>query len=74
MKKVQTLLLTLPLIFALGACNKGPEPVLSNNKDSIKDATDSRPHEKTRDAIEDAGDSAKQAGKDLKDAVKGESK
>lgn len=70
MNKAHALLLSLPLLFALGACNKAPEPILSNDKDSLKDATDSRPHEKTRDAVESTGDAAKEAAGDVKDAVK----
>lgn len=64
MKKTHTLLLALPLMFALGACNKSPE------KDSVADALDQRPHEQTRDAVEDAGDAAKDAAGDAKDAAK----
>jgi hypothetical protein len=76
MKSIRTLLLALPLLFALAACdNKQPEPTLgSNNKDSLNDALDRRPHEKTRDAAEDIGDSIKRAGGDAKDAVKDETK
>lgn len=77
MKSMRTLLLALPLFFALAACdnNKQPEPTLgSNNKDSLNDALDRRPHEKTRDAAEDVGDSMKRTGGDIKDAVKDETK
>ena len=71
MKTTRTLLLAFPLLFALAACNKPPEPTLgSNNKDSINDALDRRPNEKPRDAVEDIGDAAKRAGGDVKDAVK----
>lgn len=72
MKKISTLFLTLPLIFALGACNKSPDPQLSDSKDTFKDATDSRPNEPVRDSIEDAGDTLKKGAGEAKDAVKGE--
>ena len=71
MKKMQTLFLSLPLIFALGACNKSPDPQLSDSKDTIKDATDSRPNEQARDSLEDAGDKIKKEAGEAKDAVKG---
>ncbi len=71
MKTSHTLLLALPLMFALSACNKPAEPMLgSNNKDSLNDALDRRPNEKARDALESAGDAVKEAGGDIKDAVK----
>lgn len=66
MKNIRPLLLALPLMFALGACSKS-EP---NAKDSLSDALDQRPHEKTRDAAEDTGDAMKKAAGDTKDAVK----
>lgn len=74
MKTIQATLLALMLAFTLGACDKRQEPILSNNKDSIKDATDSRPHEATRDAVENTGDKIKQEAGDVKDAIKGENK
>lgn len=71
MKKTRTLLLAFPLLFALAACDKPSQPTLgSDNKDSLNDALDRRPHEKTRDAAEDIGDATKRAGGDIKDAVK----
>lgn len=75
MKKGHTLLLSLPLLFALSACNKPPEPTLgSNNKDSLNDALDRRPNEQARDAVESTGDAIKEAGGEIKDAVKDASK
>jgi len=75
MKTGRTLLLTLPLLFALSACNKPPEPTLgSNNKDSLNDALDRRPNEQARDAVESTGDALKEAGGEIKDAVKDASK
>jgi hypothetical protein len=69
MKNLRTLLLAVPLALTLTACDKEPQ-TLSNNKDSLKDAVDSRPHENVRDAAEDTGDAAKKAARDTKDAVK----
>src|SRR5690606_8570523 len=75
MKTGRTLLLTLPLLFALSACNKPPEPTLgSNNKDSLNHALDRRPNEQARDAVESTGDALKEAGGEIKDAVKDASK
>lgn len=75
MKTGRTLLLTLPLLFALSACNKPAEPTLgSNNKDSLNDALDRRPNEQARDAVESTGDALKEAGGEIKDAVKDASK
>lgn len=42
-----------------------------NQTNGVKDAIDSRPNEKLRDAAEDAGDAVKKTGHDIKDAVKG---
>jgi uncharacterized lipoprotein len=70
MKTTHTLLLAFPLVFALAACDKQPEPILSNNKDSLNDALDRRPNEKPRDAVESTGDALKEAGGDIKDAAK----
>ena len=71
MKTSRTLLLALPLMFALSACNKAPEPMLdSNKKDSLNDALDRRPNEKARDELESTGDAIKEAGGEIKDAVK----
>ncbi|HWV18927.1 MAG TPA: hypothetical protein VNZ68_10175 [Rhodocyclaceae bacterium] len=72
MKKIYALLLSLPMIFALGACNKSPDPQLSDSKDTLKDATDSRPNEPVRDSLEDAGDKLKEGAGNVKDAVKGD--
>ena len=73
MKKLHTLFFALPLILALGACNKSPDPQLSDSKNTVKDATDSRPNEPVRDSIEDAGDKLKKGAGEAKDAVKGNS-
>lgn len=72
MKKTSALLASLCLAFTLGACNKSPDPALSDSKDTLKDATDSRPNERMRDSIEDAGDTLKKGAGDAKDAVKGD--
>lgn len=71
MKTTRTLLFAFPLLFALAACDKPPEPTLgSNNKDSLNDALDRRPNEQARDAVESTGDAVKEAGGEIKDAVK----
>lgn len=71
MKTTRTLLFALPLMLALAACEKPPEPTLgSNSKDSLNDALDRRPNEKARDALESTGDAVKEAGGEIKDAVK----
>jgi len=58
-------------IFAtLTACEKKPETLGEKIEDKVKDATDSRPGEKVRDAAEDTKDAVKDAGRDVKDAVK----
>ncbi|MFZ1244273.1 MAG: hypothetical protein WAR41_04335 [Azonexus sp.] len=69
MKKPYALLLALPLLCALAACDK-PADLSSNAKNSINDALDRRPQEKIRDAAEDAGDAIKKGAGDVKDAVK----
>ena len=72
MKKLYALFLSLFMVFALGACSKSPDPQLSDSKDTIKDATDSRPNEPVRDSLEDAGDKLKEGAGNVKDAVKGD--
>ena len=71
MKKVSALFASLFLICALGACNKSPDPQLSDSKDTLKDATDSRPNEPVRDSLEDVGDKLKEGAGNAKDAIKG---
>jgi hypothetical protein len=67
-------LLTLPLAaavcaaFLLGGCEQ-KSPV-DKAVDSTKDALDVRPHEKIKDAAEDARDAVKDGAKGVKDEVK----
>jgi hypothetical protein len=49
------------------ACEQKPN---LNRTDGIKDALDARPNEGIRDAAEDIGQAAKNAGRDIKNAVK----
>ena len=51
----------------LGACEQKPN---LNRTDGVKDALDARPNEGIRDAGEDVGHAVKEAGRDIKDAVK----
>jgi len=54
-------------LLLLPACNRDS----SNQSGGVKDAIGSRPYEDIRDAAEDAGDSVKEAGQDLKNVVTG---
>lgn len=69
MKKSCLLVLALPFVIALSACDKAPSPS-SNAQNSINDALDRRPNEKIRDAAEDTSDAVKRAAGDIKDAAK----
>jgi hypothetical protein len=69
MKKT-LLLLALPLAVALAACDQKPASTTEQIKDKVNDALDRRPNEKLKDAAEDLRDGAKEAVKDLKEAVK----
>ena len=53
-------------LVSIVACEKKPQTLGEKIEDKIGDATDSRPHEKLKDAAEDVKD----AGRDAKDAVK----
>ena len=52
---------------SISACEQKPN---LNRTDGIKDALDARPNEGIRDAGEQVGHAVKDAGRDLKDAVK----
>jgi ABC-type transporter MlaC component len=69
MKKA-SLLLVLPVIAVLAACEQKPASTTEQIKDKVNDALDRRPNEKLKDAGEDLRDGAKSAVKDLKDATK----
>jgi len=69
MKKA-VLLLALPFVLALAACEQKPASTTEQVKDKVNDALDRRPNEKLKDAAEDIRDGAKSAVKDLKEAGK----
>jgi hypothetical protein len=57
---MKILLIFIPLVI-LTACEKktAPERAVDKIENKVKDATDSRPGEKIRDAVEDAQDAVK---------------
>jgi outer membrane biogenesis lipoprotein LolB len=61
-------LLAASVLLLLPACEQKPNV---NQQDGIKDAIGARPYEGARDAAEDASDTVKEAGRDIKDAVDG---
>ena len=65
MKKT-ALLLAVPFVFAMAACEQKPK----TTTEQVKDKVDRRPNEKLKDAAEDIRDGAKSAVKDLKEAGK----
>jgi hypothetical protein len=69
MKKT-ALLLAVPFVFAMAACEQKPKTTTEQVKDKVDDALDRRPNEKLKDAAEDIRDGAKSAVKDLKEAGK----
>ncbi|MBS1142482.1 MAG: hypothetical protein H6R13_3935 [Proteobacteria bacterium] len=68
--KIAHLLIALPLVFAITACEQKPPATSEQIKDKVNDALESRPNEKLKDAAEDIRDGAKAAAKDLKEATK----
>lgn len=68
--KLHHLLIVAGTLFALPACERKPTTTEEKVKGRIDDALDRRPHERLRDAAEDARDAAKDVGKDLKGAAK----
>lgn len=69
MKSLLSLCSSVAILAALG-CDKKPETLGEKVEDKVKDATDSRPNEKVKDAAEDVRDGVKDAARDVKDAVK----
>jgi uncharacterized protein YjbJ (UPF0337 family) len=69
MKKT-ALLLAVPFVFAMAACEQKLKTTTEQVKDKVDDALDRRPNEKLKDAAEDIRDGAKSAVKDLKEAGK----
>ncbi len=70
MKVLIPFVCALAVFVTLAACEKKPETLGEKIGDKVKDATDSRPHEKLKDAAEDTKDAVKDAAHDVKDAVK----
>ena len=68
--KISALILALPLVLTLAACDQKPASTADKVKDKVNDALDRRPNEKVKDAAEEIRDGAKAAAKDLKDAAK----
>ncbi len=58
------------ILAAFTACERKPQTLGEKIEDKVKDATDSRPGEKVRDAAEDTKDAVKDAASDIKGAVK----
>lgn len=69
-----TLIAVLSLSLGLSACEKKPETTAEKIEDKVKDGLDIRPHEKAKDAGEDASKALKEAGEAAKDAVTPDSK
>jgi len=68
--KLHHLIIVAGTLIALPACDRKPATTEEKVKDKIDDALDRRPHEKLRDAGEDAKGAAKDIGKDLKGAAR----
>jgi hypothetical protein len=60
-------ILLIAATLTLSACDKNSN---SNRTDGVKDAFDTRPNEKIRDAGEEVSEGVQDAAKDLKDRVK----
>jgi hypothetical protein len=60
------LLVAIPLLLTLAACDQKPATPTEQIKDKVGDALDSRPQENIRDAAEDLGEGVKDAADDLK--------
>ena len=60
------LLVAIPLLFTLTACEKEPASTTDQIKDKVNDALDNRPNEKIQDAAEDLSDGVNNAAEDLK--------
>jgi hypothetical protein len=64
--RITGLLVAIPLVFMLAACEQKPASTTEQIKDKVNDALDNRPHENIRDAAEDLGDGVDDAVDDLK--------
>ncbi len=69
---IRNLALVAVITLGLGvaACEKKPETAAEKIEDKVKDGLDMRPHEKMKDAGEDAKKALDNAGDAVKDAVK----
>lgn len=65
------LIAVMSLGMGLAACQKKDESALDKAADAIGDATNTRDHEKLKDAGEDMKDAAENAKEGVKDAVNG---
>lgn len=71
MKNVLTAALIAALLgLGLAACEKKAETPMEKLTDKVQDGLDSRPHEKLKDAGEDAKEAIKDAGEAVKEEVK----
>lgn len=61
------LLVAVPLLFTLAACDQKPASTTEQVKDNVNDALDNRPNEKIRDAAEELSDGVKDAADELKE-------
>ncbi|MBL8500919.1 MAG: hypothetical protein JNL77_10140 [Nitrosomonas sp.] len=61
--------LIIAVLMMLSACDQNKADS-SAVKDNVDDILDQRPGEKVRDAVEDAGDKLKGAGKEIKETIK----
>ncbi len=68
------LLAVLSLGLAVSACQKKDESATEEVKDAIGDATNTRDHEKLKDAGENAKDAVEDAAEGAKEAVDGDGK
>lgn len=60
------LLVAIPLLLTLAACDQKPASTTEQVKDKVNDALNNRSHENIRDAAEDLSDGVKDAAEDLK--------
>ncbi len=61
------LLVAIPLLFTLTACDDKPASTTEKIKDNVNDALDNRSHENIRDAAEELSDGVDNAADELKD-------
>jgi hypothetical protein len=59
-------LVAIPLLFTLTACEQKPASTSEQIRDKVNDALDNRSHENIRDAAEDLSDGVEDAAEELK--------